>query len=98
MDKHTHTRDPSTRLLVDFPKENLKRMKNYQVALGRLQAIEVLLMLQAVSTSVFDPNPTLRFYKQRYAEAIFTYLEDMGVLNVFWSASPDRSFSWENTA
>ena len=86
-------------VLADFPKEHLKNMKNYQGAMGRIQDIEVLLMILTdftASKSVFDPKPAIRFYEQRHADAISAYLEEKGALNVFWRPAPDRPFSWEN--
>lgn len=81
--------------LENFPQENLKRMKNYQGAMGRIQDIEILLRSLAdfaASASTFDPKPALRFYEQRHANAISVYLEEMGALNIFWRAAPDRPF------
>ena len=85
--------------LENFPQENLERMKNYQGVMGRIQDIEILLRSLAdfaSSTSAFDPKPALRFYEQCHADAISVYMEEMGTLNNFWRAAPDRPFPWEN--
>jgi len=84
---------------ANFPLENLEHMKKYQGAMGRIQDIDILLRSLAdfaSSTSAFDPKPALRFYKHRHADAISVYLEEMGALNIFWRAAPDRPFPWEN--
>jgi CHAD domain-containing protein len=85
--------------LGNFPQDNLKRMKNYQGVMGRIQDIEILLRSLAdfaSSASTFDQKPALRFFEQRHAEAISVYLEEMGALNSFWRTAPDYPFPWEN--
>jgi CHAD domain-containing protein len=85
--------------LENFPQENLKRMKNYQGAMGRIQDIEILLRSLsdfASSSSTFDPKPVLHLFEQRHAAAISGYLEEMHDLNNFWRAAPDLPFPWEN--
>jgi CHAD domain-containing protein len=86
-------------ILKEFPEQNLKRMNDYQGAMGEIQDIEILLQTLAdfaSSASNFDPQAGRRFYKQRHADAVHAYLEDMSELHSFWRAAPDQPFPWEN--
>jgi len=86
-------------VLENFPQENLKRMNDYQGAMGEIQDIEILLQTLAdftSSASALDPEPARRFYEQRHADAISAYMEDMRELNTFWRAASDQPFPWEN--
>ncbi len=85
--------------LENFPEENFKRMNDYQGAMGKIQDIDILFQTLAdfaSSASTFDPKAVLRFYKQRHADAISAYIDDMRELNTFWRAAPDQPFPWEN--
>ncbi len=85
--------------LGNFPQVNLKHMKDYQGAMGRIQDIEILLVILAnfaSSESTFDPEPAFSFFKQRHTDAITEYMVDMHDLNHFWRDAPDHPFPWEN--
>ncbi len=85
--------------LENYPQENLKRMNDYQGAMGEIQDIEILLQTLSdfeSSATKFDPEPARRFYEQRHAEAISAYIDDMSELNTFWRPAPDQPFPWEN--
>ena len=86
-------------LLRNFPFENLKQMHDYQVLMGEIQDMEVIMQTFAdapVHASSFDPEPVRRYYEGRHAKAISAYIEDMNQLGTFWRPAPDQPFPWEN--
>jgi len=87
-------------LLKEYPTENLKRMNDYQSLMGEVQDIEVFMQTLAdysESDSFPDLEPVRRYYEDRHAEAISTYLKDMNQLNTFWRPAPDQPLPWEKT-
>ena len=86
-------------MIPDYPELHLEHMHAYQSAMGDIQDIEVFLStLNDYSESgaaSFDPQPIRRFYKQRHAESIASFIEDKGELLTFWRAASDQPFPWE---
>lgn len=85
-------------ILPGFPETHFKNMHDYQNAMGEIQDVEVLLATLAdysAGHETYDPQPVRRFYEQRHAELINTYIENMNELVTFWRSVPDQSFPWE---
>ena len=86
-------------LIPDYPAPHLKRMHEYQSAMGDIQDIETFLNTLAdfseSGASSFDPKPIRRFYEKRHAEFIAAFIEDKGEIITFWRATSDQSFPWE---
>jgi CHAD domain-containing protein len=84
-------------LLDDFPTENLKRMNDYQSAMGDIQDMEIIMQTLAdfPADASFDPEPVRRYYERRHAETISAYTEKMDQLDAFWRPAPDQPFPWE---
>lgn len=87
-------------LLKDFPKENLKRMNDYQSLMGEIQDAEIFTQTLAdfsEHASLSDPEPVHRYEEQRCTEAISAYAKEMNQLESFWRGGPDQPFPWERT-
>ena len=87
-------------LLNGFPKENLRKMYEYQFLMGEIQDAEVFAQTLtdfSESVSITDPEPVRRYYENRHAEAISIYLKGMNHLHRFWRPAPDQPFPWEKT-
>jgi len=85
-------------MLPGFPEAHLKNMHSYQTAMGEIQDVEVLLQTLddfAASHEAYDKQPVQRFYKQRHAELINTYIENMHEFVTFWRETPEKAFPWE---
>lgn len=85
-------------MLPGFPPKLLKKMQNYQTAMGEIQDVEVLLRtLEEFSPRAENPalEPVFRFYEQRHAELIAAYLRRMDNFSAFWRATPQSAFPWE---
>ena len=86
-------------LVPDYPETHLKRMHDYQSAMGDIQDLETLLNALAEfsesGASPSDLRPARRYYDKRHAEAIAAFLNDQGELLTFWRATPDQPFLWE---
>ena len=90
MDEQVFTIDPSP---------SIKAPQSLQGALVAIQDFEAPLWAPAdtaAHASANDRIPARGFYKRRYIETVFYYLEEMGALNNFIFAVPNHSFSWEN--
>jgi len=86
-------------LLDGFPSENLKRMHDYQSAMGEIQDVEVIMQVLAdapIYTISFDPEPVRGHYERGHADAISAYMECRHQLATFWRSAPDQPFPWEN--
>ena len=85
-------------LLESFPNENLKRMHDYQVLMGEIQDVEVIMQTLAdfpTRNSSLDFGPVRRYYDVRHKEATSAYIEEMNQINDFWRLTTDQPFPWE---
>ena len=86
-------------VLQNFPADFLKRMHEYQAAMGDIQDMEVALQELAdfgeLAPASYDPEPALTYYKERHAIALSRYIEDKGEILTFWRTAPDQPFPQE---
>lgn len=85
-------------ILPGFSEIQLKNMNNYQIMMGEIQDVEVLLQTLEGFTAgheAYDPQPVRRFYEQRHAKLINAYIEKMNKFVTFWRETPDTPFPWE---
>ena len=86
-------------ILQDFPTDHLKRLHDYQAAMGDIQDMEVALQeladFEELAPASYDPEPARAYYKERHAIALSRYIEDKGEIITFWRAAPDRPFPQE---
>jgi CHAD domain-containing protein len=86
-------------ILHDFPADYLKRLHDYQAAMGDIQDMEVALHELAdfgeIASDSYDPEPARTYYKEQLATALSLYIEDKGRLFTFWRIAPDKSFPQE---
>jgi CHAD domain-containing protein len=86
-------------ILEHFPEDYLKRMHNYQAAMGDIQDMEVALQELADfserAPANYDPEPARAYYKERHAIAMSSYIEDKGEIITFWRSAPNQSFPEE---
>lgn len=82
--------------LENFPPDHLKRMHDYQTAMGEVQDVEAALRelagFEKHAPDGYDPEPVRSYYKERHALAMSQYIEDMGEVFTFWRAAPDQPF------
>ena len=82
--------------LENPPADYLKRMHNYQAAMGDIQDMEVALQELAdfgeIAPADYDPDPIRSYYKDRHALALSHYIEDKGEVFTFWRSAPDHHF------
>jgi CHAD domain-containing protein len=87
-------------LLEHFPAANFERMHDYQSKMGDIQDMDVALQRAADLDAAPASTPALEAVSTHYASrlraAVMNYLEDKGEVLVFWRASPDQPFPWEN--
>jgi CHAD domain-containing protein len=86
-------------ILTAFPESHLKRMHDYQISMGEIQDVEVLLRTlddYAASHKDYDPQRARFFYEQRHSELINAYIENMNEFVTFWREMPDKAFPWES--
>lgn len=86
-------------LLPGFPPKLLKRLHNYQTAMGDIQDVEVFLQTHAdfaARHADYDPHPVRLHYERRHAELILSFVEDMHEVHTFWRATPEQPFAWES--
>ncbi len=85
-------------LLPAFPPKLLKRLHDYQTAMGDIQDAEVFLQTHADFAAhhpAYDPHPVRLYYERRHAELILAFIENMHELHTFWRNAPDHAFPWE---
>ena len=86
-------------ILQNVPADYLKRMHDYQVAMGDIQDMEVALQELAdfgeLAPASYDPEPARAYYRERHASALSRYIEDKGEIITFWRATPDQPFPEE---
>lgn len=87
-------------VLQDMPQDYLKKLHNYQSAMGDIQDMEVALQriadFSAKPSASFDLEPVLVYYQKRHSLAVLRYLEDKGEVITFWRSAPTESFPEEN--
>lgn len=86
--------------LEDFPKDQLKRMHDYQTLMGEIQDMEAALQklaeFEKTAPEGYDPAPARVYYMEQHALALSHYLEDKGEVTTFWRAAPDQPLMKEN--
>lgn len=85
--------------LQNSPADYLKRMHNYQAAMGDIQDMEVAMQELAdfgeLAPADYDLEAVRSYYKERHALALSQYIEDKGEVFTFWRAAPDQPFPKE---
>lgn len=83
-------------ILENPPADYLKRMHNYQAAMGDIQDMEVALQELAdfgeIAPADHDLEPVRSYYKDRHALALSRYSEDKGEVFTFWRSAPAQPF------
>ncbi len=86
-------------ILQNTPTDYLRRMHQYQAAMGDIQDMEVALQeltdFDELASASYDPEPAHSYYKERHAIALSHYLEDKGEVTTFWRTAPDQPFPQE---
>jgi CHAD domain-containing protein len=86
-------------ILESIPDDYLKRMHEYQAAMGDIQDMEVTLHELAdfdeLALASYDPEPIRAYYKGRHALAISRFIEDKGEIITFWRSASDQPFPQE---
>jgi CHAD domain-containing protein len=86
-------------ILENFPSDHLKRMHDYQAAMGDIQDMEVALQeladFEELAPASYDPEPARAYYKERHAIALSSYIDDKGEIITFWRSAPDQLFPEE---
>ncbi len=86
-------------ILQGFPADLLKRLHDYQAAMGDIQDMEVALQELAdfgeIASDSYDSEPARTYYKERRAIALSHYVEDKGEVFTFWRIAPDKPFPQE---
>ena len=86
-------------ILEGFPEDYLKRMHNYQSAMGDIQDMEVALQeladFEELAPADYDPDPARTYYTERHTAALSSYIEDKGEIITFWRPAPDQPFPEE---
>ena len=89
-------------LLQNTPKDYLKKMHDYQSAMGDIQdmeaALQILADFEEQASAANDPETVRLYYRERHTLAVSRYIEDKGEVFTFWRATPDKSFPEEKTA
>lgn len=84
-------------LLPNAPQDLLRRLHDYQAAMGEIQDAEVGLHMldDFIARYRADiPAVRIRFVEMRQAR-IAAFLDQMNSLQSFWRATPDQKFPWE---
>jgi CHAD domain-containing protein len=84
-------------LLTDAPGDLLRRLHNYQAAMGDIQDTEIgLQMLDKFVAHSGSALPTVRarFIEMRQAR-IAAFIDQMDNLQTFWRPAPDKEFPWK---
>jgi CHAD domain-containing protein len=72
----------------------LKKLQDYQTAMGNIQDMEVALRELAGfgkrAPASYDPEPARAYYKERRAIAVSSYLENKSEIITFWRPAPDQ--------
>jgi CHAD domain-containing protein len=85
--------------LKNPPANYLKKLQDYQAAMGDIQDMEVALHeladFEELVPAAYDPEPARAYYKERHAIALSSYIEDKGEIITFWRPAPDQPFPEE---
>jgi CHAD domain-containing protein len=84
-----------------YPESCLKRMHDYQSAMGDIQDVETFLNM-ATEFSEGEPSAlnleSIRgYYEKRRVEVVSAFLKDKGEFLAFWRAAPDQPYPWEKS-
>ncbi len=86
-------------ILENFPSDQLKKMHEYQTAMGDIQDMEVasqeLADFESLAPASYNPEPARSFYKERHTLAVSRYIEDKGEVFTFWRSAPDQTYPQE---
>ena len=84
-------------LMVNPPADYLRRLHDYQAAMGEVQDAEIgLQMLDDFASRKKADMPGVRAkFEQNYQARIATFVAGMGEVERFWRPAPDRKFPWE---
>jgi CHAD domain-containing protein len=86
-------------ILQNPPANDLKKLQDYQAAMGDIQDMEVALQqladFEELASVIYDPEPARAYYKERHAIALSSYIEDKGSIITFWRPAPDQTFPEE---
>jgi CHAD domain-containing protein len=86
-------------ILQNVPADYLKRLHDYQTAMGDIQDMEVALQELADFDETppvnYDPKPANTYYRERHVLALSRYIEDKGEIITFWRSAPDQPFPEE---
>jgi CHAD domain-containing protein len=77
----------------------LKKLQDYQAAMGDIQDMEVALQelanFEEHAPISYDPESVRAYYKERHIIALSSYIEEKGVIVTFWRKAPDQPFPEE---
>ena len=86
-------------ILQDLPADHLKKLHDYQSAMGDIQDMEValheLVDFNQHAPASYDPEPAHSYYKERLQLAISNFIEDKGEIITFWRTARDQPFPQE---
>ena len=81
------------------PSDYLKKLQDYQAAMGDIQDMEVALReladFEELASTSYDPEPARAYYKERHVIALSSYIEVKGEIITFWRSAPDQPFPEE---
>jgi len=77
----------------------LKKLQDYQAAMGEIQDMEVALQeladFEELASASYEPESVRAYYKERHTIALLSYIEDKGEIMTFWRPAPDQPFPEE---
>jgi CHAD domain-containing protein len=77
----------------------LKKLQEYQAAMGDIQDMEVALHeladFEELAPASYDPELVRAYYAERHIIALSTYIENKGKIITFWRPAPDQPFPKE---
>jgi CHAD domain-containing protein len=85
-------------LLPGLPDDFLRRLHDYQAAMGDIQDLEIGLQMLAEFTAkagmeLSAVNANLNEMHQAH---ILTFIDDMNEVKTFWRSAPDKKFPWQS--
>ncbi len=77
----------------------LKKLQDYQAAMGDIQDMEVALHeladFEELALASYDPEPARAYYTERHIIALYSYIENKDKIITFWRPAPDQPFPEE---
>jgi CHAD domain-containing protein len=77
----------------------LKKLQDYQAAMGDIQDTEVALQeladFEELAPASYDPEPARAYYKERHIIALSTYIENKDKIITFWRSALGQPFPEE---